>query len=167
LSGTVEFAWQAGGRDEKGVDFIVFLDSSELHLQVTVTGPIWREAIPPYDNPGFQHRLLREQLTTGEIVSGRGPWRRDAGDISGGSEDWTSEQRDDAFRTGLIAAYERKRNYRSQSSELLVRVNEAEDFLEANHFHQIVSETAHAAPLEAYRRVHVFDRGDGFYRSLP
>lgn len=167
LADATEFEWQSGGRDEKGVDFIVFPDSNELHLQVTVTGPIWNEAIPPLDNPGFQHRLLREQLSTGGIVSGRGPWRRDAGCISGGSEDWTSEQRDDAFRNGLIAAYERKRNHRGQSSELLVRVNEAEDFMEASQFHRVVSETACAAPLRAFQRVHLVDRGEGFYCALP
>lgn len=83
------------------------------------------------------------------------------------NEDWTSEQRDNAFRNGLVAAYERKRNDRGQSSELLVRVNEAEDFMDVAQFHRIVSETACVAPLQAFQRVHVVDRGEGFYCSLP
>ena len=53
LGDAAEFEWQAGGRDETGVDFVVFRGPDELHLQVTVTGPIWKDAAPPFNNLAF------------------------------------------------------------------------------------------------------------------
>jgi hypothetical protein len=113
------FEWQAGGRDENGVDFVISAASWDRSLQITTTGPIWPEALPPYDNPGYQHRLLRELLNRQEHVSGRGPWERKGREINGGYDDFTSADRDLAFHNGILAAYARKRKHRGTASELV------------------------------------------------
>jgi hypothetical protein len=163
---TGQFEWQPGGESEDGVDFVVSVGSQDRALQTTTTGPIWPEASPPYDNPGYQHRLLRELLSKHEIVEGRGPWERGDGEVVGGFTDFASTDRDLAFRSGILAAYGRKRKYRGRPSELVIRINEACDFLEVDDFRRIAEGTRTDAPLTAFQQVHLVDYQDGFITSF-
>lgn len=162
-----QFEWHAGGRDESGVDFIISIKSQDRSLQITTTGPVWPEASSPYDNPGYQHRLLRELLDKQGTVSGRGPWERKGREIIGGYDDFTSADRDLAVRNGILAAYARKRKHRGRASELVIRVNEAPEFMNADDFRRVAEGTRAEAPFGAFRKIHLVASPDGFIISLP
>ena len=161
-----QFEWRSGGETEDGVDFVVSVGSCDRSLQITTTGPIWPDASHPYDNPGYQHRLLRELLSNREIVAGRGPWERRDGEVVGGCSDFTSADRDLAFRKGILAAYTRKCRHRGAASELVIRINEAPDFMNVGEFRRIAEGTRAVAPLDAFEKVHLVDYPDGFAVSL-
>ena len=126
LTADGEFNWLPSGQCESGVDFELRSRGKVRKIQITTTGPIWPDAKAPYDNPGYQGRLLNEKLAKEGVVSDLPPWRREGKKIVGDTGMKSGEERDGAFIKGLQEALDNKRKFRpGEGCELAVLLDEA------------------------------------------
>lgn len=162
------FVWAPSGKHERGIDFILCEGAKTRFLQITVTGPVWPEALPKYANPGYQRKLMLEKLSAEGMVSGWGAPRNVGGRIVFGDEGAgrLGHEVREAFRVGIIKAYNRKRYSRPDvTCELVVELNDTGG-LTPTEFCSIVEETRSDSPLDAYAAIHVLASPDGHFASI-